>query len=262
MLRNTRGATFKAALFVAALAMPAFIQIDSANAAAKVTVPPAVAAALTDSLRPDADKARDAGRKPGESVALAGVKAGDKVIDLLPGSGYFTRILSKVVGDNGKVYAVNPAELLKAMPKAGDGIQKVVGDYKNVVVLSMPINETKAPEPVDVVWTSLNYHDLHTPFMGPADIGQFNKSIFAALKSGGRFIVIDHAAAKGTGTTDSPKLHRIDVEAVKAEVKAAGFVLEQESDLLADAADDHTAGVFDPKIKGKTDQFFLKFRKP
>lgn len=261
-MKNIRGVSFKAALLGAVLATAAFVQTDSAIGASSVTVPPAVAAALTDSQRPDADKARDAGRKPGETLALAGVKPGDKVIDFLPGGGYYTRILAKAVGDNGKVYAVTPAELLKAMPKMGEGIQKVAGEYKNVVNLSVPVNETKAPEPVDVVFTALNYHDLHTPTFGPANIDQFNKSIFATLKSGGRFIVIDHAAEKGSGTRDSQKLHRIDVEAVKAQVKAAGFVLEQESDLLANPADPRTAGPFGPDMRGKTDQFYLKFRKP
>jgi predicted methyltransferase len=98
--------------------------------------------------------------------------------------------------------------------------------------------------------------------MGPADVAAFNKAVFASLKPGGVYVVLDHADAPGTGLKDTDTLHRIDVASVKSEVQAAGFKLDGESKILANPADDHTKGVFDPSIRGKTDQFLLKFRKP
>jgi predicted methyltransferase len=230
----------------------------TASHAADPKVPAAVSAAVADSGRPKADTDRDAGRKPGESVAFAGIKKGEKVADLLAGGGYFTRIFSKVVGDSGMVYATtfpprpgapspSPLETLAADPA-----------YKNVKVIAGPPAEFKLPEPVDVVWTSLNYHDIHNGNNQDA----FNKSVFAALKPGGTFIIIDHAAAPGSGSNDSAKLHRIDPELVKKEVEAAGFKLAAQGDFLKNPDDPHTAGVRDDSVKGHTDQFALKFTKP
>ena len=242
-----------------ALTLAPFTSVHAAD-----SVPPYIAAAVADAARPEADRTRDADRRPGEVVAFAGIKPGDKVADILPGGGYFTRVFSKVVGAKGKVYAVVPDEMLKMRATAADGIKALSADpgFANVAVVTTPINAVAAPEPLDVVWTSLNYHDLHNKMMGPADIAAFNKSVFGALKKGGTYIVIDHASAKGTGVADTDTLHRIDVEAVKAEVTGAGFVLAGESDILRHSADDHTGKVFDSGIRGKTDQFILKFRKP
>jgi predicted methyltransferase len=224
-------------------------------------VPPAVSAAVADAGRPDADKARDAGRKPGESVAFAGIKKGDKVVDLLPGGGYFTRIFSKVVGDGGTVYAVPPPPRPNA-PPGPPAIAAVAADpaYKNVKVHQGTLPAFTVPEPVDVVWTSLNYHDMHNL---PNDgIAAFNKAAFDALKPGGTYIVVDHAAAPGSGARDTSTLHRVDPDLVKKEVTAAGFKLEGQGDFLKNPDDAHTAGVRDDSVKGHTDQFILKFSKP
>jgi predicted methyltransferase len=129
-----------------------------------------------------------------------------------------------------------------------------------VSVVSEPFAQLKTPEPVDLVWTSQNYHDLHN-FPG-LDIGVFNQMVYEALKPGGIYLILDHAAAAGSGTRDTKTLHRIDPETVKTEVLAAGFKLVGSSDLLHQAGDDHTLKVFDPSIRGKTDQFILKFQKP
>jgi predicted methyltransferase len=231
--------------------------------AASAADQPAIAAAVADAGRPAADTQRDADRKPGEAVAFSGMKAGDKVIDLVPGSGYFTRIFSKVVGPKGKVYALTPDEMLGKMAKAADAAKALpTAGYANVVPVSTSINDIKVGEPVDIVWTSLNYHDMHNPLMGPANMGSYNKSVFNALKSGGIYIIIDHAAAPGSGTRDTELLHRIDVEAVKAEVTGVGFQLLGESKILAHPADDHSGKIFDSGVRGKTDQFVLKFKKP
>ncbi len=231
--------------------------------AAPAAEPASITAAVADAGRPSADTQRDTDRKPGEAVAFSGMKAGDKVIELVPAGGYFTRIFSKVVGANGKVYALTPAEMLSQRPQAADAAKALPGaGYANVVPISTSVNEIKASEPVDIVWTSLNYHDMHNPLMGPANMGAYNKSVFNALKSGGVYIIIDHAAAPGSGTRDTELLHRIDVEAVKAEVTGVGFQLVGESNILTHASDDHTGKIFDTGVRGKTDQFVLKFKKP
>ena len=221
--------------------------------------------AVADPARPEADRARDTERKPAESLAFAGVHPGEKVAELLPGGGYFTRLFSLVVGPKGKVYARVRARQPQAAPDSPDPgapIQAIAADphYGNVVVSTMSIKELSLPEPVDLVWTSQNYHDLHN--IPDGDVAAFDKAVFDALKPGGVFIVLDHVAAAASGFRDTSTLHRIDPEAVKKEVLSAGFKFEAASEVLHNAADDHTLKVFDPAIRGKTDQFILKFRKP
>jgi predicted methyltransferase len=235
------------------LALSALV-VPAAPAAAKAT--DAIAAAVADPNRPDADKQRDANRKPAETLAFAGVKSGDQVIELLPGAGYFTRIFSKVVGPTGHVYALVPAPAPDASPDTPDFAARVKAiaadpNYSNVSVVVEPFSQLKAPVPVDLIWTSQNYHDLHN-FPG-IDVGVFNQLIFEALKPGGIYLVLDHAAEPGSGTRDTATLHRIDVEAVKKEVLAAGFVLVGSSDLLRQPGDSHAVKVFDPSVRGKTD---------
>jgi len=223
-------------------------------------LPKAITAAVDDSARPQADKDRDAVRKPGETLEFAGVKPGSKVLELFPNAGYYTRILSVAVGPKGHVYAISP-------PKRGDrdlgaATQALAADahYSNVTAISADFKEIKVSEPVDVVWTSLNYHDLHNnPNL---DIGAFNKAMFDLLKPGGTYLIVDHAGAPGSGTGDTQKLHRIDPAAVKSEVTAAGFKFDKQGDFLKNPNDPHTAPIFDPSIRGKTDQFAMKFTRP
>lgn len=250
----------KPIVLIAALAA-SFI---SASIATADPVPANIAAAVTDPSRPSEDVARDTERHPGESVAFAGLKPGDSVADLIPGTGYFTRIFSKAVGPSGHVYAIVPQELAGRFPKGLTALNALAADpaYANVTVLVEPINEISAPAPLDLVWTAQNYHDMHDTFFAPADLAKVNKAIFAALKPGGVYLVLDHADAAGKGLSDTETLHRIDPATVKTEVTAAGFVLKAKSDLLRNPADDHSLKVFDPAIRGHTDQFIFKFRKP
>lgn len=230
---------------------------------ARVVVPPYVVQALADPGRPKADRDRDAARKPGEIVAWAGIKPGMKIADLIPGGGYFTRIFSKVVGPKGRVYAYVPDELTK-LAKRAPAVNAIAADaaYRNVTVILRLLSRFATPEKLDVVFTAQNYHDMHDSFMGPADLAVVNRAIFASLKPGGVYIVIDHSAQAGSGLRDTESLHRIDAEAVKKEVLAAGFVFEGETRILRNPKDDRTLNVFDPKIRGETDQFAFKFRKP
>lgn len=227
-------------------------------------VPKAIADAVADSARPEADRVRDDNRKPGESVAFSGLKPGDKVADLLPGGGYFTRIFSKAVGAKGHVYAVVSADILAKRPTAADAVKAIAADaaYGNVSVTPLTLTAFSAPEPLDVVWTSLNYHDLKNPMFGPTDTVAMNKAVFAALKPGGVYVIVDHVAAAGSGTRDTETLHCIDPAVVKAEATAAGFEFAGESDVLKRPEDDHTIRVVEGSIRGKTDQFIYKFRKP
>jgi predicted methyltransferase len=249
-------------IWILALASAGVIVTAAGQAAAKE--PAYITAAVNDTGRPDADKQRDADRKPGALLAFAGVKPGTKIVDLIPGGGYFTRIFAKAVGDKGYVYAYIPSELDPYILKkyGSTDVSKMFAAYPNVAVVHAPINKFVVPEQVDIVWTSDNYHDLHDPFFAPADLSVINKQIFAALKHGGTFMVVDHAAPDGSGLSDTDTLHRIDEAVVKKEVEAAGFKLVAESSVLRNKGDDRTTKVFDSAIRGKTDQFVLKFRKP
>ena len=223
--------------------------------------PETIAAALADPTRPAEDVARDAARHPAELLAFAGVEPGDTVVDFLPGGGYFTRLFSNVVGAEGKVYAWVPKGFEDKF-NMGEEAAAAVAGRANAERLIEPLAGPVSFSDVDVVWTAQNYHDLHTPFLGNPDVAAFNKLIFDALKPGGVFIVVDHVAAAGSGVAAADALHRIDPAIVKAEVEAAGFVFEGESAVLANPADTHDILVFDEKIRGKTDQFVYRFRKP
>lgn len=222
----------------------------------------AINAAVASPDRPAADAQRDGARKPADLMSFAGIKPGDHVIDLIPGGGYFTRLFSKTVGPSGHVYAFVPEEFLKIAPKALSSAQGIpTSAYANVTVVSQPLAELSVSTPVDVVWTSDNYHDVYG-FVGAAATAQLDAAVYRALKPGGVFMVVDHAAKAGTSDTSAHTLHRIDPETVKQQALAAGFKLEAESSMLANPQDLHDAPVFAPTIRGHTDQFVLKFRKP
>jgi len=251
MIRNFALAALAAAFLVA----PAI--------AAQDRIPANIAAAVADPARPQADRARDPDRKPVQCLAFAGVKPGDRIADLIPGAGYFTRVFAKAVGPKGYVYAYMPSDIDDIYKKHNIPIPPPADpNYPNVSYIHAPVAKFVAPEKLDIVWTSQNYHDLHDKFFGPADISAVNKAVYDSLKPGGIFIVLDHAAEPGSGLRDTDTLHRIDEAAVKSEVEAAGFKLVAESSILRNPADPHTAKVFDPSIRGHTDQFILKFRKP
>jgi predicted methyltransferase len=244
-------------LVISVLAMAAVAGV------AVAAVPANLTAALGDQKRPPADSSRDVARKPAELLALAEVKPGQKVADFMMGGGYFTRILSPAVGPNGKVYAYQSSEFIKFRAAYAAEQSSVVADYKNVVPLTAPVASAGLPDGLDMVLTVQNYHDLHLKAF-PADTADtVNKEIFKALKPGGLYLIVDHAAAAGSPLTVADTQHRIDEKIVKSEVEAAGFQLVAEDDkLLGNPSDPHDKGVFDPSIRGKTDQFVLKFRKP
>jgi predicted methyltransferase len=223
-----------------------------------IAAPPGAAAfqsVLADPIRPPEDVARDADRKPGALLAFAGVHEGMKIAELAPGGGYFTRILTGAVGSKGHVYAVT------AHPSPA--LQALAAKRPNLTLAAGAPGTIPTPGPVDLVWTTLNYHDFKNNKLPTGDLAQaYDAEAFRVLKPDGTYFIVDHEAAPGAGATQTSTLHRIEDSVVRREVEAAGFKLEAESNLLRNPADDHTAKVQDASIRGKTDQFILKFRKP
>ncbi|HEX5185177.1 MAG TPA: methyltransferase [Allosphingosinicella sp.] len=229
--------------------------------AAAPSVPDYVARAVADQSRPAADRKLDPNRKPAEVLAFARVRPGQVIGEYLPGGGYYTRLLSDVAGPRGKVYALETTTWGQGNVTAIQAVAKEPG-RTNIIVEPSPLGAFHLPEKVDIFWTTINYHDLHVPKYANVDIRAFNRAVFAAVKPGGIYLIVDHAAAAGTGFADSPRLHRIERATVIQEVTAAGFRLAGESGALRNPADDHSKIVFDPSIRMKTDRFILKFRRP
>lgn len=205
----------------------------------------------------------DLRRHPAEILALAGVAPGKTVAEIIPGSGYFTRLFSKIVGPTGHVYAIWPAEYDKVSHPDSDNMLALskTKAYSNISVIIQPAAEFKTPAPVDIVFTSQNYHDYNNKFMGPVDPMVLNRAVWRALSPGGLYVVIDHMDEIGRGTKDTETLHRIDLAAVKSQVISAGFTYYGSTAVLRNVNDDHTRSVFDPSIRGHTDQFVMVFRK-
>jgi len=278
---------------ITAYALLSLVAVTTTHAAPAVApIPDYIVAAVADAERPDADRERDVNRKPAEVIAFAGLKPGDKVADFMPGRGYFTKIFCKIVGDSGRVYAISLPRLAPAGSAASSSSSSapppLAPACNNVTTIrlqginrpapelhsssddpgyvyeywsSRPAAESfAAPEALDMIWTSENYHDLHNKGFGSPDMLLVNRALLAALKPGGILMVEDHAAAAKSGARDTDTLHRIDPEQVKKEVIAAGFEYIGESKVLRSNDDPHTAKAHE--MHDKTDRFLLKFRRP
>jgi predicted methyltransferase len=232
---------------------------------AAVAAPAYIETAVSDAARPATDTSRDAGRKPAELTEFAGIKPGMKVVDLLPGAGYFTRIFAKAVGPTGQVYAYFGLQYdarLKTQGKDPDNqFADLKATYPNLGVIHGKLEDFVTPQKVDLVWTADNYHDMLTKAYGN-DLAAVNKAIFNSLKPGGLYIIVDHRSVKGAGAEISEKLHRADEDVVKSQVEAAGFKLVAESKILTRPTDDDSKRVFEAGEHDNTDQMVLKFRKP
>lgn len=247
----------KKSLFVAAIAL-----VLAMPAASKSIGEKGYAAALADPARPEAHRARDAARKPAELLAFARVKRGQKVADYIMGGGYLTHILASAVGTKGKVYAYQPLEFIAYRGEYGAEQDGVVAARSNVKPVRSLISAFALPEKADVIITVQNFHDL---YLKPMPAGTPEKGIaalYAALKPGGTLVVVDHSAAAGTGSTAADTIHRIDPAFTRMTLEKAGFRYDGESSVWRTAADPLTANVFTPEIRGKTDQFAYRFRKP
>ncbi len=205
--------------------------------------------------------------KQSELIQFLRVDAGSTVIDVYPGDGAWTRLFSSIVGPEGRVYSFVPAEVAHFSNDPVGRMRTLANEPErgNVEAVSADlVAMSEVTQPADVVWLHLFYHDLHTPLMQAkgATAAEFNRAVYKRLKSGGAYVIIDHAAAAGTGASNAQSLHRIEPAFVREEVETAGFVLNAESNMLANKDDPHTIKVFDPSIKGATDRFAYRFVKP
>ncbi len=248
------------ALFIGACAGGAIPGLMMAQPAPVSATSPHILAAVADPRRPQADRDRDTLRHPAEILAFAGVQPGWRVADVGPGGGYYTRLFSVAVGDEGRVFAIDRPNAAPDRPRA---ILAVAPQYPNVTVLQAGYQGWNAGEPLDAVFVSQIYHDWFYPQLN-LDVPALNRQIFDALKPGGVYVIIDHAAVAGHTINPDPQadIHRIDQAQIVREVTAAGFVLEAESQVLRNPADNRTLRVFEGDIRGHTDQFVLRFRKP
>ena len=221
------------------------------------------AAAIADPTRPAADLELDAQRSPATMMALAGVKPGERVVDVMPGRGYASRLFSHIVGPEGHVVALVLPDFAEMVKQGLDSLNAWLSESvrKNVEVRIAELGALAADAPFDCVWIALNYHDI-AGYMGEAKARDFCRDAAALLRSGGTFIVIDHAAREGRGARDARALHRIEQATVVDNALQAGFVLDGHSDCLVNAADSHIEPVFTQELRGHTDRFALKFRKP
>jgi len=223
-----------------------------------------IAQAVADPARPASYKAADALRKPAETLAFSGVKPGMIVGEFYPAGGYFTRMISDVVGPSGHVLAIENAGWNDSVKD--DRAMLAEGKWNNVSLDVQPFGTVRFAQPLDLAWVTQNYHDLKIPQYGPGgkavDTIAFDRAVYAALKPGGIFFILDHQGPPGMTPIDIAKMHRINRDVVVKEVTSAGFKLAGEGDFLRRPGDDHTKPIFDPSIRGHTDQYALKFVKP
>jgi len=218
-------------------------------------------AALKHSPRPEADEARDAGRKPAAVLTFLGFEEGMRVMDIIAAGGYYTDVLSVAVGENGTVYAQNPPAVLKFRDGANDKAltERLANDrLANVIRLDADFAELDLePGSLDGAITALNFHDVY--HRSPEAAVAMLEKVHSLLEPGGTLGIIDHTGIAGQ---DNAALHRIERDTVIAAARKAGFELEATSELLVNPEDTHTKMVFDPEIRGNTDRFLLKFTKP
>ena len=224
--------------------------------------PLTLAERLANADRPEGDVELDAMRHPAEILAFAGVEPGWHVADLGAGGGYYSRVLSAAVGAEGHVYSQNYDWIVERYPNVVNAMQALEDGHSNVTTHTT--TDTAPLEgmdtPLDAVFIVLLYHDV--VLEEGEDLAAMNQAIFDGLRPGGVYVIVDHAARDGSGDADISELHRIDEAFVRAQVEAAGFELQGEADILANADDDRTLNVFDPSIRRQTDRFVLVYRKP
>ncbi len=212
--------------------------------------------------RSDDDKARDAQRKPAQVLMFLGLRSGDTVLDIWSSGGWYTEVISIAVGPEGKVLSQNSAGVLAFRDGYYDQLLSARldgGRLENVERINAAVSEAAlTPASIDFAFTALNFHDIYNR-QGKEAAAEFLAAIFNALKPGGTLGLIDHVGNPGA---DNTSLHRIEPSLVDEVVVEAGYIIEAKSDLLAHAEDDHTRGVFDPTLRGDSDRFILRLRKP
>lgn len=217
--------------------------------------------AIADPTRPPEAVLRDVDRKPLQVIEFSKINTGDRVLEIAPGPGYYTALLSRVVGKTGLVYAVDPARVFEFLPRIRQFFQQYqqADTRMNVHYSIQNLDELVVPTQVDQIWMVLFYHD--TVWIDE-NRQQMNKILYESLKPGGYFLLIDHHAGSDFTAADTRSLHRIDADIVMQEITQAGFVLDGRSEVLTNPADLRTSSVFDAELRGKTDRFVWRFRKP
>ncbi len=243
-------------------AAPAPLVIPPYTPSPEVTAP--IRAAIAAEDRDDKDRALDAGRKPGEVLAFFKVAPGQKIGELFSGPGYTTELIARTIGDKGKLYAQNTKEMLDAFARQPLTERLAKPVMKNTVMVEQPTETPFPPDAknLDAVLCILNYHDY---VWQNVDRAKMNAAVFAALKPGGIYGIVDHSAEKGSGLRDVKTIHRIDEEAVKEEILAAGFKLDASNDVLRnpdDPRDWNPSPRAAAERRGTSDRFTLRFIKP
>ncbi len=232
-----------------------------AATAGAILVPPHIEQAVSNPERPESDRQRDADRRPAEVLAFFGIEPGMKVGDLMAGTGYYSEILSRAVGPTGAVYAQNNKFVVERFVDKPLTERLARPGFDNITRLDRELESPGLPAGLDAAIMIRFYHDM---YWQKSDRKAFIKAVFDALKPGGIFGIVDHHAPEGTGADHVLDLHRVDAELVKKEILAAGFVLDDESDLLANPDDTRDWNIFADEAarRDKTDRFVIRFRKP
>jgi len=240
-------------LLVAAVSLP--VAAATSSNADKL-----IAQAVADPARAADDRATDDLRLPAQTLAFSGVRPGMTVGEFYPGGGYFTSMLSDVVGPKGHVYGLEN----EGWKDAVEANNKLLADrkFKNVSIDAKPFGTVSFPKPLDLAWVTQNYHDLKIAKYGKVDTVAFDRAVYDALKPGGIFFILDHQGASDLTDDQIAKMHRINRDVVVREVTSVGFKLVDEGNFLRRPADDHTLPIFDKAIRYHTDQYALKFVKP
>jgi predicted methyltransferase len=225
----------------------------------------AIARALADPTRPAKDTEADRERAPAETLTFAGIKPGQVIDDNIANGGYYTRLLAGIVGSTGRVYSVELEDAIK-LDAVAPGYAALRAWAPSSPQVTIQVEKAQAPfkfpRKLDVFWLTQNYPDLHDEWLGPYDVPAFNRRVFAALKPGGTYLIVDHSAGTAAAADVTETLHRIDPAVVRTEVEQAGFCFAGESNALRNPADPHTAGIINQSIRGRTDRFIYKFRRP
>lgn len=223
---------------------------------------------INDIARSD-DLEQDSARKPGELLAFAQIDTGDVVGDFIMGGGYVTRLLAIAVGADGKVFAFQPEEFIAFNADYGPQQDETVRRYSDnegnpvtVFPLRAPLTQPGWPEPLDTIITVMNFHDLYLNEFPEGTSDQAAAMLFDALRPGGTLVVVDHLAQEGAGAEAANTLHRMDADLALSTLTAAGFEMDAQTDVYAHPEDPRDANVFDESIRGRTDQFAWRLRKP
>ena len=236
------------------------VALAPATDAAAPSVNAIISHAVADPARPAAYRKADPLRKPADTLAFSGVRPGMIVGEFYPAGGYFTRMLSDVVGPSGHIYTIENDHWQDSVKD--DRAMLAEGKWKNVSLDVKPFGTVAFPKPLDLAWVTQNYHDMKIAKYGKVDTVAFDRAVYKALKPGGIFFILDHQGPANLTPAQIEKMHRINRDVVVREVTSAGFKLAAEGKFLRRPGDDHTKPIFDPSIRGHTDQYALKFVKP